>query len=167
MLASSLLSTSLRQGVVRLIPRVRGVPTASQLRPITLLGTDYKLLTKMIVSCLFPLLPSVLHAMQLCSVRGHYIHNRPASVLSAAKYQHQRHLTGFLPSLDFFHAYDMQHHLGVAPSPTCTRCRLPAADETILHFLTACEWVSASWSYLLFRATLALGCTLSDESLLS
>jgi hypothetical protein len=67
-LARGLLPASLRHGVVRLLPKVPGVPTASQLRPITLLGTGYKLLTKMFVSRLIPLLPSVLKASQLCSV---------------------------------------------------------------------------------------------------
>jgi len=67
-LARGLLPASLRHGVVRLLPKVPGVPTASQMRPITLLGTDYKLLTKMFVSRLIPLLPSVLKASQLCSV---------------------------------------------------------------------------------------------------
>jgi hypothetical protein len=57
-----LLSPSLRLGVVRLLPMVPGVPTASQLRPITLFNTVYKLLTKMFVARLLPLLPSVLQA---------------------------------------------------------------------------------------------------------
>jgi hypothetical protein len=40
MLAEGLLPASLRQGAVRLLPKVAGVPMASQLRPITLLATD-------------------------------------------------------------------------------------------------------------------------------
>ena len=59
-----------------------------------------------------------------------------------------------------------QHHWGVAPSPACPKCRPPAANETILHFFTGCGRVSAAWHYLLFRATLTLGCGLTDESLL-
>ncbi len=106
MLNRGLLSASLRHGVVRLIPKVPGVPTASQLRPITLLGTDYKLLTKMLVARLLPLLPSVLLSTQLCSVRGRSIFDGPASVLSAAEFLHRHKLPGYLLSLDFFHAYD-------------------------------------------------------------
>jgi hypothetical protein len=41
MLNRGLLSPSLRIGVVRLLHKVPGVPMASQLRPITLLNTDY------------------------------------------------------------------------------------------------------------------------------
>jgi hypothetical protein len=74
-----------------------------QLTPpqLTLLNTDYKLLTMMFVSCLLPLMPSVLQATQLCSVRGSSIHDGPASILSAAEFLHWHQL----PGLDFFHAY--------------------------------------------------------------
>ena len=59
-----------------------------------------------------------------------------------------------------------EHHWGVVPSPACTRCRPPAADETVPHFFTSCERVSATWHFLMFRATLTLGVGLTDESLL-
>ena len=106
MLAEGLLPASFRQGLVRLIPKVRGVPTASQLRPITLLGTDYKLLTKILVARLLPVLPSVLCSTQLCSIRGRSIFDGPASVLSSVEFLHRHQRPGFLLSLDFFHAYD-------------------------------------------------------------
>jgi exonuclease III len=106
MLAAGLLPASMRHGVVKLIPKVAGVPTTAQLRPITLLCTDYKLLTKMFVARLLPLMPSVLKATQLCSVKGRSIFDGPASILSAAEYLHRHGQPGFLLSLDFFHAYD-------------------------------------------------------------
>ncbi len=46
MLEQGHLSPSLCQGTVRLIPNVKGVSAASQLRPITLLNTDYEILIK-------------------------------------------------------------------------------------------------------------------------
>jgi hypothetical protein len=73
MLEASELGRSLRTGVVQLIPKVQGVPQASQLRPITLLTCDYKLLTKMFVNRLLLVLPTVLQASQLCSVRSRSI----------------------------------------------------------------------------------------------
>ena len=60
MMAEGLLPASFRRGIVRLLPKVAGVPAASQLRPITLLGVDYKLLTKILVARLLPVMPSVL-----------------------------------------------------------------------------------------------------------
>jgi hypothetical protein len=50
MLSDGLLTLSLRRGIVSLFPKVSSVPTATQLRPITLLAVDYKLLTKMLVA---------------------------------------------------------------------------------------------------------------------
>ncbi len=106
MLAAGLLQPSLCQGVVRLLPKARGVPAADQLRPITLLNTDYKLLTKMLVNRLLPLLPGLLQTTQMCAVEGRSIFDGAAAVLSAAAFLHQHQRPGFLLSLDFYHAYD-------------------------------------------------------------
>jgi hypothetical protein len=106
MLAEGILTASLRQGAVRQLPKVAGVPMGSQLRPITLLSTDYKLLTRILVASLIPVLPSVLRSTKLCSVRDRSIFDGPASILSSAEYLHRHQKPGYLLSLDFFHAYD-------------------------------------------------------------
>ncbi len=59
-----------------------------------------------------------------------------------------------------------QHHWRLADSPACLFCRPPAAAETVLHFFTSCTRTSAAWHFLLFRATVSLGRTLTDETLL-
>lgn len=92
--------------MIRLLPKVGGVPTAAQLRPITLLCMDYKLLIKMLTARLLVVLPSCLRSSQLCYVGGRFIFEGPAAFLCAAEYLHQRQLPGFLLSLDFFHAYN-------------------------------------------------------------
>jgi hypothetical protein len=66
MLEAGQLAPSLCKGVIRLLPKVKGVPLASQLRPITLPNTDYKLLTKVYVARLMQVLPTILHKSQLC-----------------------------------------------------------------------------------------------------
>lgn len=106
MMSCNTLEPSFRQGVVRLIPKVGGVPSAPQLRPITLLNTDYKLLTRMIVNRLLPSLPNLLQATQLCSVEGRSIFDGAAAVISASTFLNQHQLPGYLVSLDFFHAFD-------------------------------------------------------------
>jgi hypothetical protein len=106
MLEAGQLGKSLRTGVVRLLPKVPGVPTSAQLRPITLLTTDYKLLTKMLVARLLLVLPSVLQSSQLCSVNGRSIFEGAASILSSIQFHEQQQQPGFLASLDFYHAYD-------------------------------------------------------------
>jgi hypothetical protein len=81
MLAEGILTASLRQGAVRLLPKVAGVPMVSQLRPITLLGTDHKLLTKILVARVFQFghqfsgLPSTAP-----SEAGQYLTAQPPSV---------------------------------------------------------------------------------------
>jgi hypothetical protein len=87
------------------LPKVKGIPMASQLRPITLLNTDYKLLTKVFVARLMRLLPSFLQRAQLCSVRGRTIMQGAISLWSTAEFIHQRR-RGFMLNLDFYHAYD-------------------------------------------------------------
>jgi hypothetical protein len=64
MLAAVELPPAFCKGVVRLLPKVAGVPTAAQFRPITLLGADYKLLTKMFVGRLLPVLPVIMPTVQ-------------------------------------------------------------------------------------------------------
>jgi hypothetical protein len=59
-----------------------------------------------------------------------------------------------------------QHHSRLAASPACLFCRPPAAAKTVLHFFTNCTRSSASWHFLLFRAMISLGRTLTDEDLL-
>jgi hypothetical protein len=81
-------------------------PTVAQLRPITLLFTDYKLYTKMLTGCLPPVLPSDLRSSQLYFVQVPSIFEGAAAVLSVSIYLHQRQLPGFLISLDFFHTDD-------------------------------------------------------------
>jgi len=100
------LPATMLQGAVRLIPKVAGVPAASQFRPITLLGTDYKLLTKILCQRLLPLLPSVLKVAQLCSVEGRSIFDGILAILSTAEELRRRREPGFLLNLDLFHAYD-------------------------------------------------------------
>lgn len=106
MLEKGSLTPSLQKGAVRLIPKVPGAPTASQFRPITLLNCDYKLLTKVFVKRLLPLLPSILTTSQLCSVPGRSIFDGCTALLSAVEACYRRRRPGFILNLDFFHAFD-------------------------------------------------------------
>jgi Reverse transcriptase (RNA-dependent DNA polymerase) len=103
---NGLLTESLRRGAVRLIPKVPGLPTAAQLRPITLLSCDYKLLTKGYVARLVPILPTVLTTSHLCSVQGRSIFDSCTAMLSAVEACHRDKRPGYIFNMDFFHAYD-------------------------------------------------------------
>ena len=106
MLEDGQLTASLRLGGVRLLPKVAGVPGAHQLRPITLLSCDYKLMTKIMVRRLINVLPTVLTTSQLCSVKGRSIFDGITAILSVVEARRQQKRPGFLLNLDFFHAYD-------------------------------------------------------------
>jgi hypothetical protein len=106
MLEQGHLSPSLCQGTVRLIPKVNGVPAASQLRPITLLNTDYKILTKVYVERLVQVLPSILQSGQLCSISGRNIMQGAVALWSTVEFVRHRKNRIFLLNLDFYHAYD-------------------------------------------------------------
>ena len=83
-----------------------GVPGAHQLRPITLLSCDYKLMTKIMVRRLINVLPTVLATSQLCSVKGRSIFDGITAILLVVEARRQQKRLGFLFNLDFFHAYD-------------------------------------------------------------
>ena len=57
-----------REGVTRLGPKVDGVPAVDELRPITLLECDYKILSKWFVLRMKPVLPLVIKSGQICTV---------------------------------------------------------------------------------------------------
>ncbi len=96
MLEQGHLPPSLCQGTVRLIPKVKGVPAAGQLRPITLLNTDYKILTKVYVARLMQVLPSILQKGQLCSVSGRNIMQGAVALWFTVEFVRQRKRRAFL-----------------------------------------------------------------------
>ena len=105
-LNSDQLILSNRSGVTRLISKVKGIPAVHQLRPITLLSCDYKLLTKILASRLNSTLPKVLQSNQLCTNAPKNILFGGLELLSAIEYLNIKNLSGFLVSFDIFKAYD-------------------------------------------------------------
>ena len=93
-------------GATRLIPKVEGVPSVEELRPITLLNSDYKILAKILVGRMRPVMPKVIKSGQLCSVGNRNILFGVFNVLSSIMYVHQKNMAACLLSLDFFKAYD-------------------------------------------------------------
>ena len=93
-------------GATRLIPKVDGVPTVEELRPITLLNCDYKILAKILVGRMRPIMPQVIQSGQLCSVGKRDILFGVFNILSSVLYVHQKNMAACLLSLDFFKAYN-------------------------------------------------------------
>ena len=57
-----------KEGVTRLASKVDGVPSVDELRPITPLNCDYKLLSKWFVKRVKPVLHFIIKSGQLCTV---------------------------------------------------------------------------------------------------
>ena len=100
------LISSNKEGVTRLCPKVSGVPNVSELRPITLLNCDYKLLSKWLVSRVRPKLPFIIKSGQLCSVDKKNILFGVSNVLSSIFAVKSQKSQACIISLDFFKAYD-------------------------------------------------------------
>ena len=110
-----------RVGATRLLNKVPGqVPTVNQLRPITLLCTDYKLLSKVLVKRINTVLPDVLTAGQLCSTPPKnilfgavgllssidYINKTPAQLNLVENLNQIDGIPAYMVSFDIFKAYD-------------------------------------------------------------
>ena len=94
------------EGVTRLGPKVDGIPSVDELRPITLLDCDYKMLSKWFVMRMKPVLPLVIKSGQLCTVDKKNILFGVNNILSSILDIKQRNSQACMLSLDFFKAYD-------------------------------------------------------------
>ena len=101
-----LLVKSNREGVTRLLSKVDGVPKVTDLRPITLLSSDYKILSKILVRRLNAVLPDVLTSGQLCSNPPQNILFGVSDTLSVLDYIAKEDIPAFLVSFDIMKAYD-------------------------------------------------------------
>ena len=95
-----------RVGATRLIPKVNEVPRIDELRPITLLNTDYKILSKVFVKRMKPVLPKVIRSGQLCTVGEKNILFGVSNLLYTIFHVKDRKRRACILSLDFYKAYD-------------------------------------------------------------
>ena len=94
------------EGVTRLCPKLEGVPAMDELRPITLLNSDYKTLSKWLLLRVKPKLPLIIKSGQLCTVGRKNILFGVSNILSSIFQVQQEKKQACLISLDFFKAYD-------------------------------------------------------------
>ena len=95
-----------KEGVTRLGPKVDDIPAVDELRPITLLNSDYKMLSKWFVMRMKPVLPMVIKSGQLCTVEKKNILFGVSNIISSILEVKQKDSQACLVSLDFFKAYD-------------------------------------------------------------
>ena len=98
-----------KHGATRLIPKVEVVPDVTELRPITLLQVDYRLLSKCLASRLHKVMHEVVDAGQLgvaAPGKGGSILTGLYNIISSIDYVNLHDLTAFLASFDNLKAYD-------------------------------------------------------------
>ena len=101
------LSICQRRGIITLVPK-KNKPTnlLSNLRPISLLNTDYKIATKAIARRLEAVLPSVINADQTGYIKGRYIGENIRLINDIINYTKTKNLHGLTVFLDFEKAFD-------------------------------------------------------------
>ena len=96
---------SSRQGATRLVPKVETVPDVTQLRPITLLQVDYRLLSGCLAVCLHCVIKEVVDKGQL-GTGGRNILTGVYNILCSIDYVNKFNLKAFMASWDALKAFD-------------------------------------------------------------
>ena len=100
------LVVSNKRGATRCISKVEGVPLVTDLRPITLLNIDYKLLTKILTRRIGRVLGSVIRSVQSCSVPDTNICSAAVNLVSTVEGVERLGMSAAVLSLDLFKAFD-------------------------------------------------------------
>ena len=93
-------------GATRLASKVDGIPAVDELRPITLLNCDYKILTKVFVGRMIVIMVFIIKSGQLCSVGKKNILFGVNNIISTMMDVQKRRLQAALLSFDLFKAFD-------------------------------------------------------------
>lgn len=106
-----ILPTTMKQGIITLIPKPGKNPKLiDNLRPITLLNNDYKILTHIYANRLKTGISQIISETQSGFLKGRSIHNNIRLVLDLLDYSHFIEDDGFILFLDFFKAFDTIEH---------------------------------------------------------
>jgi hypothetical protein len=101
------MSSSQRLGIITLIPKKdKDRLFLKNWRPISLLTTDYKLLTKLLATKLSKVLPSIISPDQTAYLKGRYIGENIRTVADIIEYCKSRNVTSVLLLIDFEKAFD-------------------------------------------------------------
>lgn len=102
---------SMKQGLITLIPKAgKDKRVLDNLRPISLLNTDYKIFSGAIAARLKKGISTIISETQSGFLEGRSIHNNVRLVLDLLDYSEVVQGSGFLIFLDFFKAFDAIEH---------------------------------------------------------
>ena len=101
------LSVDQRRGIITLIPK-KDKPRIflKNWRPISLLNTDYKIITKALAGRLQKVLPSIINFDQTGFLKGRYIGENIRTISDIIEYAKLRNIPGIILLIDFEKAFD-------------------------------------------------------------
>jgi hypothetical protein len=101
------LSIEQKRGILTLIPKKdKDLRRLKNWRPLTLLNTDYKILTKLLASRLQKVLPSVISFDQSGYLKGRYIGENIRIIYDIIDFASLNNIPGMVVALDFEKAFD-------------------------------------------------------------
>jgi exonuclease III len=101
------LSIDQRRGVINLIPKKSKDPRLlKNWRPISLLNTDYKIITKVLANRLKKVLPSVINPDQVAYLKNRFIGQNIRTIIDIMGYTKLMDKNGIIAFLDFEKAFD-------------------------------------------------------------
>ena len=96
-----------RKGILNLIPKAgKDARLIKNLRPITLLNTDYKIIEKAIANKMLPALDHIIHKDQRGFMKNRRISVNIRKVLDIMQYAKEEDLEAIIMSLDFMKCFD-------------------------------------------------------------
>ena len=104
------LPLSQRQALVKLIPKTQHPTSVRDWRPISLLNTDYKILSSIISNRLKPILNSIISNEQQCGLPTRQIFNNHLNVKSAIDFAKDFSQPLAIIQIDFYKAFDSISH---------------------------------------------------------
>ena len=104
------LSPSQRLAIVRLIPKIKSPTSAKDWRPISLLNTDYKILSSIIANRLKPILNSIISPNQHCGLPKRQIFHSHLNIKSSIDYVSDCPQPLAILQIDFYKAFDSLSH---------------------------------------------------------
>lgn len=105
------LMPSMKQGLITLIPKSgKDKRILDNLRPITLLNTDYKILSGAVAERLKKGISNIISETQSGFLKGRLIHNNIRLVLDLLEYSEILQERGYILFLDFYKAFDSVEH---------------------------------------------------------
>lgn len=104
------LSVTQRRGIITLIFKKGDRTRLKNWRPITLLTTDYKILTKALANRLKKVLPTLIHSDQTACVPGRTINDNVSLIRDAIYYANETNTLLALISIDQLKAFDRVSH---------------------------------------------------------